>query len=64
MRLKRFPMPHQRGKCDSETIIYASPKRKSENEINEKIYKEPNFETAVAIEKQAVEDVKKSSKLN
>ena len=43
---------------DSETIVHAYPKRKSEDEINEKIYKEPKLETAVQIEKQAVQDKK------
>ena len=32
---------------DSEAIVHAYPKRKSEDEINEKIYKEPKLETAV-----------------
>ena len=40
----------------SETIVYASPKRESEDEIDEKIYKEPKLETAVEVEKHAVED--------
>ena len=39
---------------DSETIVCASPKRKTEDEIDEKIYKEPKLETAVEIEKQEV----------
>ena len=43
---------------DSETIVYAYPKRKSEDEINKKICKEPKLETAVQIEKQAVQDKK------
>ena len=42
-----------------ETIPYASPKRESEDEIDEKIYKEPNLETAVEIEKQAIIDEEK-----
>ena len=44
---------------DSETIVYSSPKRESEDEIDEKIYKEPKLETAVEIEKQTVENEKK-----
>ena len=44
---------------DSETIVCASPKRGSENEIEEKIYKEPKLETAVEIENHAVQDEKK-----
>ena len=44
---------------DSETIVCASPKRETEDEIDEKIYKEPKLETAVEIEKQAVQDEKK-----
>ena len=39
---------------DSETIVCASPKRKTEDESDEKIYKEPKLETAVEIEKQEV----------
>ena len=35
------------------------PKRESEDEIDEKIYKEPKLETAIEIEKQAIEDEKK-----
>ena len=35
------------------------PKRESEDEIDEKIYKEPKLETAVEIEKQALEDENK-----
>ena len=44
---------------DNETIVYASPKRESGDEIDKKIYTEPKLETAVKIEKQAVEDEKK-----
>ena len=44
---------------DSETIVCTSPKRESENEIEEKIYKEPKLETAVEIENHAVQDEKK-----
>ena len=40
---------------DRETIVYAFPKRESEDEIDEKIYKEPKLKTAVEIEKQTVE---------
>ena len=36
---------------DRETIAYDSPRRESEDEIDEKIYKEPKFETAAEIEK-------------
>ena len=34
---------------DSKTIVCVSPKRESEKEIEEKIYKEPKLETAVEI---------------
>ena len=44
---------------DSETIVYSSLKRESEDEIDQKIYKEPKLETAVETEKQAVENEKK-----
>ena len=40
---------------DRETIVYAFQKMESEDEIDEKIYKEPKLETAVEIEKQTVE---------
>ena len=33
----------ENGIDDSETIVYASPKRGSEDEIDEKIYKEPKL---------------------
>ena len=49
---------------DSETIIYASPRRGREDEIDKKIYKKPKLEIAIGIEKQAVEDEKKLSKVN
>ena len=42
---KQFPARLQKGK--------------SEDEIDEKIYKEPNLETAVEIEKQAIIDEEK-----
>ena len=45
---------------DGETIVCASPKRESENEIDEKIYKEPKLETAVEIENHAGQDEKKN----
>ena len=41
---------------DRETIPQASPKRESEDEVDEKIYKKPILETAVEIEKQAIID--------
>ena len=44
---------------NSEIIVCASPKRETEDEIDEKIYKEPKLETAVEIEKQDVQDEKK-----
>ena len=44
---------------DSETIVYASPRRRREDEIEEKIYKETKLGTAAETEKQAVEDEKK-----
>ena len=37
-----------------ETIPYASPKKESDNEVNEKIHKEPKLETSVEIEKQTI----------
>ena len=45
-------------------IIYASRKRETEDEIDEKIYKEQKLETAIEFEKQAIEDEKKLSKVN
>ena len=45
-------------------IIYASRKRETEDEIEEKIYKEQKLETAIEFEKQAIEDEKKLSKVN
>ena len=45
---------------DREVVAYASPRRESENEIDEKIYKEPKLETAVEIEKQTAEREKKN----
>ena len=47
---------------DSETIAYTSPKTESEDEIDEKMYKEPKLENAVETEKQDVEDEKEFSK--
>ena len=44
---------------DRETIHYASPKRVSDNKIDEKIYKGPKLETAIEIEKQAITDKEK-----
>ena len=44
---------------DRETIPQASPKRESEDEVDEKIYKKPILETAVEIEKQAIIDEEK-----
>ena len=49
---------------DNETIVYASPKRESGDEIDKKIYTKTKLETAVAIEKQAVEEEKNLSKVN
>ena len=40
---------------DRETNAYVSPRRESEDEIDEKIYKEPKLETAVDIENQTTE---------
>ena len=41
---------------DRESILYASPRRESEDEIDEKIYKEPKLETPAEIEIQAAID--------
>ena len=60
MRLKK---KRENDIDNSETIIFVSPKQKSEDETDEKIYKEPTFETAVKIEKEAVENKKKISKV-
>ena len=38
---------------DEEIILYTPPKKENNNEIDEKIYKEPKLETIVEIEKQA-----------
>ena len=46
MGLKQCPITSpktENGIDDSETIVYASPKRGSEDEIDEKIYKEPKL---------------------
>ena len=45
----------ENGIDDRETIAYASPRKESEDEIDEKIYKEPKLETAADIEKQTAE---------
>ena len=42
-----------------ETIHYAFPRGKSDNEIDKKIYKEQKLETAIEIEKQAIINEKK-----
>ena len=47
---------------DSETIVHAPLKSESEDEIDKEIHKEPKLETAVEIEKHAVEDEKSFSK--
>ena len=60
---KRIPYASRKRKNDmddSEIIVCASPKRETEDEIDEKIYKEPKLETAVEIEKQDVQDEKKN----
>ena len=44
---------------DRETILYASPKRESEEEIDKKIYKEPKLQTPVESGKQAIIDDQK-----
>ena len=44
---------------DRETIPYASPKRESEDEVDDKISKKPILETAVETEKQAIIDEEK-----
>ena len=41
---------------DAETILYASPQSKSDNEIDKKEYKEPQLEAADKIENQATID--------
>ena len=61
-KMGRGKMKRENHIDDSETIVYTSPKRESEDEIDEKIYKEPKFETAVENEKQDVEDEKEFSK--
>ena len=45
-----------------ETISYASPRRESEDEIDEKICKEPKLETAAEIEKQTGDREKNNQK--
>ena len=55
-------MPQGRGKMKLMIVKQLSmlpPKTESEDEIDEKIYKEPKLETAVEIEKQALEDENK-----
>ena len=60
MRLKQFPMSHQRGKMTLMIVKQLSmlPKRGT-HETDEKIYKETKLEPAIEIEKQVVEDEKK-----
>ena len=45
----------ENGIDDREAITYASPRKESEDETDEKIYKEPKLVTAVEIEKQTAE---------
>ena len=55
-------MPQGRGKMKLMIVKQLSmlpSKTESEDEIDEKIYKEPKLETAVEIEKQALEDENK-----
>ena len=55
-------MPQGRGKMRLMIVKQLSmlpPKREIEDEIDEKIYKEPKLETAIEIKKQAIEDEKK-----
>ena len=60
-----YASPKRKNNIDHrETIVYTSPKRESEDEIDEKIYKEPKLETAVEIEKQTAEKEKILSKMN
>ena len=44
---------------DRKTIHYASPRRESDYEIDEKVYKEAKLETAIETEKQAIIDEEK-----
>ena len=60
-----YASPKRENDIDDRAVVaYASPRRESENEIDEKIYKEPKLETAVEIEKQTAEREKKISKVN
>ena len=55
-------MPQGRGKMKLMIVKQLSmllQKRKSEDAIDEKIYEDPKLETAIEIEKQAIEDQKK-----
>ena len=61
-KMGRGKMKRENHIDDSETIAYTSPKTESEDEIDEKMYKEPKLETAVETEKQDVEDEKEFSK--
>ena len=52
-----YASPKKEDSIDGrETILYASLKRESEDEIDEKIYKEPKLETPAEIEIQAEND--------
>ena len=54
----------ENGIDDREAITYASPRKESEDETDEKIYKEPKLVIAVEIEKQTAKREKNLSKVN
>ena len=67
MRPKQFLILHQRRKITLMIVKLSSmlPQEGAvKMKLTKKIYKEPKPETAIEIEKQAVEDEKKLSKVN
>ena len=62
--METIPYTSPKGKNDNEienrgTILYASPRRESEDEIDEKIYKELKLETPAKTEKKTIVDEQK-----
>ena len=67
MRPKQFLILHRRRKITLMIVKLSSmlPQEGAvKMKLTKKIYKEPKLETAIEIEKQAVEDEKKLSKVN
>ena len=53
--IETIPYVSPKRENDRETTAYASPRKESKDEIEEKIYEDPKLETAVEIEKQTAE---------